>query len=138
MKALTRILAVAGFVAVGVAIGWSVSAIASSAHRLWSQERQPVNLDFELVAVDESSVTQLTDLTGVIEVQVTNDFDVDVCVVTDTDTNCTNIAITCPTGSNHTIVKAGASKSWPIPKGWSLCAKSNGAPTGQFYVEERD
>lgn len=99
---------------------------------------RPTNIDFEPVAVDETNVTQLTDLSGVREVQLTNDFDVDVCVIHDNDTDCTDGSITCTGGSNHTVVLSGTSKVYPIPAGWSLCATAESSPTGEFLVEERD
>lgn len=102
---------------------------------------RPENLDFESVTVDESSVTQITDLPNVSEVQVTNDTDQDVCIAVDAATplDCVSVSITCDGGANHTILKAGKTKSWPIPLIAVLCAKAKGAITsGKFYVEERD
>ena len=102
---------------------------------------RPENLDFEAVAVDESSVTKITDLANVSEVQVTNDTDQDVCIAVDSATplDCASVSITCDAGANHTILKTGATKSWPIPLVAVLCAKAKAAITsGRFYVEERD
>ena len=101
---------------------------------------RPGTLDFGPVTVDDTCVTQITDLPRVYEVQLTNDTTQDVCIATDSVTpfDCASVSITCDGGTNHTILKSGASKSWPIPDGWALCAKSVAALTGKFYVEERN
>jgi hypothetical protein len=97
-------------------------------------------LDFEPVTIDESSVTQITDLARLYEVQVTNDTTQDVCIAVDSVTpfDCASVSITCDGGTNHTIVKVGASKTWPMPESHALCAKAKAALTGKFYVEERN
>ena len=102
--------------------------------------QRPGTLDFESVTVDNTNVTQITDLPRVYEVQLTNDTTEDVCIATDSVTpfDCASVSITCDGGANHTILKSGASKSWPVPDGWALCAKSVAALTGKFYVEERN
>ena len=101
----------------------------------------PKNLDFEAVTIDAVSETQITDLANVSEVQVTNDTDQDVCIAVDSATplDCASVSITCDAGANHTILKTGTTKSWPIPLVAVLCAKAKAAITsGRFYVEERD
>lgn len=101
----------------------------------------PKNLDLEPVDIDAVSETQITDLPNVTEVQVSNDTDQDVCIAVDSVTpyDCASVTITCDAGANHTILKSGATKSWPMPLLAVLCAKAKGAiTTGRFYVEERD
>lgn len=97
-------------------------------------------LDFEPVTVDSTSVTQITDLARLYEVQVTNDTTQDVCIAVDSVTpfDCASVSIACDGGTNHTIVKSGASKTWPMPESHALCAKSKDVLTGKFYVEERN
>lgn len=101
---------------------------------------RPKNLDFESVTIDAVSETKITDLANVSEVQVHNDTNQDVCIAVDATSpfNCASVTITCTGGANHTVVKVGAAKSWPMPLGHVLCAKAAGAVTGKFYVEERD
>ena len=98
----------------------------------------PASLDFEPVAIDEATVTALTDLTGERTVQVTNGTDVTLCVSVDADATptCAGETLTCTGGDNFTVILAGASKSWLVPKGSALCGKMSAAPTGIVTVEE--
>lgn len=127
-------------VCTAVLLGLAIVPSAAAAQREFTPSR-PENLDFEPVTVDDVSETQITDLANVSEVQVTNDTNQDVCIAVDAATplDCASVSITCDGGSNHTILKAGKTKSWPMPLVAVLCAKAKAAITsGKFYVEERD
>lgn len=99
--------------------------------------RPGAGTQFKQRTVTEAATTDLCDLSGALECNVSNLTDVDMCVkVTTSDATCGSTTITCASDTDIIRIPSGATFGYVLASGETLCGRMVSAPTGTVHSIE--